>query len=128
MPDNATKLNAFDRVLVRATDEGVWTASYFSHYQMSYTNDTSYITINGIPWTYCLPFDGNEKLLGTTENPTPPKPKFKWGDEVQVRDYDNEKWKDAIYVGDSTDCYKYPAIKEGSKDTYLFAQCRFRQI
>lgn len=54
----------FDKVLVRNEDGQVWCANYFSHYK----NDTNYpyVCIDK-RYNYCIPHEGNERLLGTTE-------------------------------------------------------------
>ena len=54
----------FDKVLVRDTDEQAWCANYFSHYKNA--PDYFYVCINGI-YHYCIPYEGNEHLLGTTD-------------------------------------------------------------
>lgn len=57
-------LKSFDKVLSRDTDEQTWRANYFSHY----SNDPEYpyTCTNGL-YRYCIPYEGNEHLLGTTE-------------------------------------------------------------
>lgn len=57
-------LKPFDKVLARDTDEQTWRANYFSHY----SNDPKYpyTCINGL-YRYCIPYEGNEHLLGTTD-------------------------------------------------------------
>lgn len=54
----------FDKVLARDTDEHTWRANYFSHY----SNDPEYpyTCTNGL-YRYCIPYEGNEHLLGTTD-------------------------------------------------------------
>ena len=54
----------FDKVLVRDNDEQAWCANYFSHYKNA--PDYFYVCINGI-YHYCIPYEGNEHLLGTTD-------------------------------------------------------------
>lgn len=53
----------FDKVLVRDRDDFVWRADIFSH--MSVDN---YICV-GTMWKQCIPYEGNEHLLGTTDKP-----------------------------------------------------------
>lgn len=57
----------FDKVLVRNNIGSMWKCDIYSHY---YHNDnvTEYHCI-GDWWIYCIPFEGNEHLLGTTDNP-----------------------------------------------------------
>lgn len=54
----------FEKVLVRDNDEQAWCANYFSHYKNA--PDYFYVCINGI-YHYCIPYEGNEHLLGTTD-------------------------------------------------------------
>lgn len=54
-------LKPFDRVLVRVGQ--VWTADLFSHME----NDV-YVCVGSF-WRQCIPYEGNEHLLGTTEKP-----------------------------------------------------------
>ena len=49
-------------VLVRNSDNQVWGLSMFSHRDMGF-----YICINREDFRQCIPFDGNETLLGTTD-------------------------------------------------------------
>lgn len=59
---------AFDKVLVRDTEEQAWCANYFSHYK----NDPYYfyVCINGI-YHYCIPYNEHTAhLLGTTDSYT----------------------------------------------------------
>lgn len=49
-------------VLVRDCDNQVWGLSMFSHRDMG-----CYICLNREDFTQCIPFKGNEKLLGTTD-------------------------------------------------------------
>lgn len=54
----------FDKVLVRDTDEQTWCANYFSHCKKD--SVYPYACINGL-YRYCIPYEGNEHLLGTTD-------------------------------------------------------------
>lgn len=55
-------LKVFDKVLVRDSNESMWSASIFSH-----TWENKYICI-GIWYNQCIPYEGNEHLLGTTKD------------------------------------------------------------
>lgn len=60
----------FDKVLVRDSNDAPWTASYYSHKEGgSYRGSYPYITIGNLCFKYCIPFEGNEHLVGTTKNP-----------------------------------------------------------
>lgn len=55
----------FDKVLVRDEERYVWYANYFSHYQEN-DEDYLYACIDS-SYRYCIPYEGNEHLLGTTD-------------------------------------------------------------
>ena len=55
----------FEKVLVRDTYEDAWRASFFSHIK---ENDGRYVT-TCVTWKFCIPYEGNEHLLGTKNNP-----------------------------------------------------------
>lgn len=54
----------FEKVLVRDSIDDVWRASFFSHIK---ENDGRYVT-TCVTWKFCIPYEGNEHLLGTTDN------------------------------------------------------------
>jgi len=58
----------FDKVLVRDEDDGKWMAAFYSHY-MYEEKDYPYqfATIGTDIYRQCIPFEGNEHLLGTTD-------------------------------------------------------------
>lgn len=53
----------FDRVLGRDYESGTWKADFFSHMASGMFRCISDI------WNCCIPYDGNEHLVGTTDNP-----------------------------------------------------------
>lgn len=53
----------FEKVLVRDSIDDVWRASFFSHIK---ENDGRYVT-TCVTWKFCIPYIGNESLLGTTK-------------------------------------------------------------
>lgn len=57
-------LKPFDRVLVRDDDDTIWIASVYSH-----KNNGLYYA-SGFEWFQCIPYEGNEHLLGTKDKPT----------------------------------------------------------
>jgi hypothetical protein len=60
----------FDKVLVRNNTDEDWTLSLFSHYSEK-DKGYSFVCINGFYYNrYCIPYEGNEYLLGTTDSPT----------------------------------------------------------
>lgn len=58
------KFKPFEKVLVRDSYDDVWRASFFSHIK---ENDGRYVT-TCVTWKFCIPYEGNEHLLGTTNN------------------------------------------------------------
>ena len=54
----------FDKVLVRDDYKDEWRASFFSHIREGLSR---YVT-TGLVWKFCIPYEGNEYLLGTTNN------------------------------------------------------------
>ncbi len=57
------ELKPFDRVLVRDFKDQAWQVSLFS-----YKDSDSYYCCNGCSWNQCIPYIGNESLLGTTKD------------------------------------------------------------
>lgn len=60
------KFKAFDKVLVKNSKTGEWYINYFSHYR--WDKNYPYACINSY-YHYCIPYEGNEYLLGTTDSP-----------------------------------------------------------
>ena len=61
------KFKPFDKVIIRLGDHDTWKADFYSHYC---TNGEAY-TVGGVHISdprYILPYEGNESLLGTTDN------------------------------------------------------------
>lgn len=56
----------FDRVLVRMCDEEAWRISLYGFKR----EDGTHNCVNTSCWEQCIPYVGNEHLLGTTNNPT----------------------------------------------------------
>ena len=57
------ELKPFDRVLVKDFEDQAWQVSLFS-----YKDSDSYYCCNGCAWNQCIPYIGNESLLGTTKD------------------------------------------------------------
>lgn len=71
IPDkfDITKLKPFDRVLCRNKDNEVWTANIYSHYDSK--SDSPFTCIGWVElnaYITCIPYIGNEHLLGTTND------------------------------------------------------------
>lgn len=54
----------FDKVLVRDIDEHEWECDLFSH-----IDEEDYYVCVGSWWLQCIPYEGNEHLLGTKISP-----------------------------------------------------------
>lgn len=66
VPDQKPKyqFKPFDKVLVRDRDTEAWWCNLFGYID----KDGNYMCVNG-PWNQCIPYEGNEHLLGTKNNP-----------------------------------------------------------
>lgn len=60
-------LKPFDKVLVRDSEDGVWKAGYFSNYDEDDV-PLPYICVGSL-YKLCIPYEGNEYLLGTDKSP-----------------------------------------------------------
>lgn len=60
-----TELKPFDKVLVRDSDDREWGCDFFSH--LGDKKDAFYCIFSW--WKQCIPYEGNEHLLGTKNNP-----------------------------------------------------------
>ena len=71
VPDkfDITILKPFDKVLVRLDNDNQWYATWFSHIderQESFCR--RYVTVSGKSYTQIIPYEGNEHLLGKTDD------------------------------------------------------------
>ena len=57
------ELKPFDKVLVRDFSRDKWSISFFS-----FKKEDLYVCINHCSWNQCIPYEGNESLLGTTKD------------------------------------------------------------
>lgn len=64
-----SELKPFDKVLIRHNKDNKWRGSFFSHIDgnLSY-HCYKYVTIGGKSYPMCIPYEGNEHLLGTTQD------------------------------------------------------------
>lgn len=63
--DHEPEFKPFDKILVR-NEGGIWTTNLFSHY--TNLRNYPYQAVWG-SWMQCIPYEGNENLLGTTDKP-----------------------------------------------------------
>lgn len=59
--DKSHKFNPFDKVLVRNYDSARWKCELFSYTDVE---NRAYVCV-GSSWRQCIPYEGNEHLLGT---------------------------------------------------------------
>lgn len=57
----------FERVLVRDTCDDIWKATLFSHIKDDDNSAYKYVC-NCLSWRQCIPYEGNESLLGTNKD------------------------------------------------------------
>ena len=57
------ELKPFDKVLIRDFKDQAWQVSLFG-----YKDANNYYCCNGSCWNQCIPYEGNESLLGTTKD------------------------------------------------------------
>lgn len=57
----------FDKVLVRCNEDSVWRCELFSHYN-TFNKQCPYVCLSSV-YKYCILYEGNQHLLGTTNNP-----------------------------------------------------------
>ena len=56
----------FEKVLVRDAESEKWRCAFYSHFE---PNDIYHYCTTGCVYAMCIPFEGNEHLVGTTKNP-----------------------------------------------------------
>lgn len=64
--ENYCNFKPFDKVLVRYDDQHVWQIDFFSHYVRGVECPYKCLTRD---FNQCIPYEGNEHLLGTTDAP-----------------------------------------------------------
>ena len=109
------KFHPFDRVLVRDADSDVWRIQFYSH-----PYGELHACLNGV-YVQCIPFAGNEALLGTTDWP---EPELKKGDIVAVWDKKDFHKKIRIYSRYDGRFHRHVVLdclfSNGSADEYMF--------
>lgn len=67
--DNYCNFKPFDKVLVRYDDQHVWQIDFFSHYVRGVECPYKCLTRD---FNQCIPYNGNEHLIDTTNEPSLP--------------------------------------------------------
>ena len=118
------ELKPFDKVLVRDSYTDVWEIDLFE-YDKTDVSEYGYKCLCS-SWMECVPFEGNEHLLGTTESPQEECPKeetekkdevsnnygypveyFKRNDIVLCRDAECEEWSITSFVAKGNEQYPF---------------------
>ena len=63
-PKEEYKFKPYDRVLVRDSDEGVWIPRFYSN-RHRVSKDYPFEVTSGAAYRQCIPYEGNEHLVGT---------------------------------------------------------------
>ena len=66
VPGDTPTFKPYDKVLVRDSEYDNWQCGLFSHYDKD--NEYPYCCV-GSYYAYCIPYEGNEHLVGTTDEP-----------------------------------------------------------
>ena len=61
-----SQFKPFDKVLARDSESDKWRCTFYSHFNSK--GRYPHVTASGM-YTMCIPFEGNEHLVGTTKNP-----------------------------------------------------------
>jgi len=64
VPDNEPQFKPFDKVLVRNKETDKWHPNFYAT-----TDGLLYYTIDCKNWQKCIPYEGNESLVGITDKP-----------------------------------------------------------
>ena len=62
-----TTLKPFDKVLVREDDEKLWRIHFFE--RLNYILKDTFVCMGGYRYHQCVPYEGNEHLLNTNNEP-----------------------------------------------------------
>lgn len=120
--ENEFELKPFDKVLVRDNNNDVWAADIFEKYKDSISG-FYYECITSV-WKQCIPYKGNEHLLGTTDTPkrynldndTLFEMKLKPFDKVLVRYGNSYTWQPELF-------YKFDEGKYYTLGNVEWPQC-----
>lgn len=119
-----SKFKPFQKVLVRDNEENAWECAFYSHYiKEPDIPSHHHVCVGGEDWIYCIPYEGNEKLLNTNKSPESTL-EFKFGDKVMVRNSRYDEWQKAIFIrdyipdGDPKQCYQVTVLRENHLNSY----------
>lgn len=91
------KFEPFQKVLVRDKMKDEWEPDLFRRCVVSCISGEhiGFKCIGCGTYKYCIPYDGNEHLLGTTDSPEQ-KHEYKFGDKVEINQ--SGTWVKAIFI------------------------------
>ena len=64
--DTEPEFQPFDKMLVRNDNSGEWCLALYAYYQEA---TKLHRMVGGARWEQCIPYEGNERLLGKTDKP-----------------------------------------------------------
>lgn len=100
-----TQLKEGMPVLVRDNVNERWKYSIFVFYDNSDNSMFPYECVGETSYKYCIPYTNETKHLCSTSKSI--EDSFKLGSIVEVRNNDNDDWKEAIYLGEETSTAKF---------------------
>ena len=117
---NEQKFESYLQVLVRDNNSEKWRCTFYSHYDDDLACG---VCVNGCTWKQCIPYKGNEHLVGTSESPEE-KEKLEFGDKVLVSDFRDTPYKKAIFVEYNDRNSKYVVLTKNSRTIDEWRYCR----
>ena len=119
-----------DRVLVRRTYvvDDPWVPALFAYEQKNCAPDEEpYVIFGGAQFDQCIPYEGNEGLVGVVPKPEPQNPEehkeFDFLQEVEVDVLEDGDWEPARYVEfaeySDDDYSPHKVLLEASKDLFF---------
>ena len=87
------RFGQYQQVLVRDNNSEKWRCTFYSHYDDDLVCG---VCVNGCTWKQCIPYKGNEHLVGTCESPIQEE-KLEFGDKILVSD-DTVCWRKALFI------------------------------
>lgn len=107
--DDEDQFKPFDKILVRNNDKDVWVPRLFSNRCGEY-----YITCMGSSWLQCIPYEGNEHIVGTSDEPVCAGSCVSSAPSVDSQNETN-KQKQADPLANWNDSCIYPVWKDETK-------------
>ena len=92
------EFHPFGKVLVRDNNTQLWRVDFFSNCLTSASTGAPVFQCVGGRWNECVPYEGNERLVGTSRSQYKKESEFKWGEHVRVRDEIQDDWENAIFL------------------------------